>query len=83
MDSENVWLSLEETAAYLSMGKTALYALAREGQIPAKRIGKKWAFEKARLDAWVRAKQPLESFFLNLRFPVVLPRGSYFPRIRG
>ena len=25
------WLSLEETAAYLGMGKTALYALARDG----------------------------------------------------
>src|SRR5258708_5776636 len=66
MESTSEWLSLEETAGYLRMGKTALYALARDGRIPAKKIGKKWVFEKADVDAWVRANQPLESFFLNL-----------------
>ena len=66
MESDPRWMSIDETAAYLSMGKTALYTLAREGRIPAQKIGKKWVFEKAGLDAWVRTKQPLESFFLNL-----------------
>ena len=66
MDSHGGWLSLDETAVYLSMGKTALYALARDGRIPARKIGKKWVFEKAGVDAWVRANQPLESFFLSL-----------------
>ncbi len=64
------WLSLEDAADYLGMGKTALYALAREGQIPARKLGKKWIFEKAGVDAWVRASQPLESFFLNLDFNI-------------
>lgn len=45
-NSTNAWLSLDETAAYLNMGKTALYAMAQEGKIPAKKIGKKWTFEK-------------------------------------
>lgn len=66
MDPDSKWLSLEEMADYLSMGKTALYALARDGRIPARKIGKKWVFEKAGVDAWVRASQPLESFFVNL-----------------
>ncbi len=66
MSSNSIWLSLEETAAHLGMGKTALYALAREGRVPGQKIGKKWVFEKADVDAWVRANQPLESFFLNL-----------------
>jgi excisionase family DNA binding protein len=70
MDSNASWLSLEEMAGYLSMGKTALYAFARDGQIPARKIGKKWVFEKAGIDAWVRAKQPLESFFINLDFNI-------------
>ncbi len=60
------WLSLEDAATYLSMGKTALYALARDGRIPARKIGKKWTFEKGGVDAWVRANQPIKSFFLNL-----------------
>jgi DNA repair protein RadD len=64
------WLSLEDTATYLGMGKTALYALVREGRIPSKKVGKKWLFEKAQVNAWIRANQPLESFFLNLDFAV-------------
>jgi len=64
------WLSLEETAAYLGMGKTALYSLAREGRVPTRKLGKKWVFEKAAVDVWLRANQPPESFFLNLDFNI-------------
>ena len=70
MEHSSKWLSLDETATYLSMGKTALYTLAREHRIPATKIGKKWVFEKAGLDAWVRSKQPVQSFFLNLDFNI-------------
>ncbi|MBO9102052.1 MULTISPECIES: DEAD/DEAH box helicase [unclassified Rhizobium] len=70
MVDETVWLSLEDTASYLSMGKTALYALAREGKIPARKLGKKWTFEKAGLDAWVRSSRPLQAFFLDLEFKI-------------
>ncbi len=64
------WLSLEDAAGYLSMGKTALYALAREGRIPARKLRKKWVFDKASMDAWVRASQPLDSFLLSLDFNI-------------
>ena len=77
MEPDTRWLTLDETAAYLSVGKTALYTLAREGHIPAQKIGKKWLFEKAGLDSWVRTKQPLESFFLNLDFNI---EGNVFLR---
>jgi excisionase family DNA binding protein len=70
MDPGGEWLSLEETAAYLRIGKTALYALARESRIPTQRLGNKWVFEKAVLNAWIRASQPLESFFLNVDFNI-------------
>ena len=64
------WLSLEETAEYLGMGKTALYALARDQRIPGRKIGKKWVFEKAGLDQWVRANRPMGAFFLDLDFKI-------------
>ncbi|MGO9110148.1 MAG: DEAD/DEAH box helicase [Thermoguttaceae bacterium] len=70
MDSNSGWMSLEETANYLAMGKTVLYTLARDGRIPARKLGKKWVFEKNGVDAWVRANQPLESFFINLDFNI-------------
>src|SRR6478609_1388157 len=67
---DNNWLSLEETAEYLGMGKTNLYELVREGRIPGKKLGKKWIFEKSGLDAWIKASQPFEAFFLNLDFNI-------------
>ncbi len=70
MSLDGNWRSLDATATYLGMGKTALYNLAREGRIPARKLGAKWTFEKAGVDAWVRANQPLESFFLNLDFNI-------------
>lgn len=60
------WLTLEETAAHLGIGKTVLYALARDGRIPATKLGKKWTFEKAELDKWVRGSRPLDEYFLSL-----------------
>ena len=66
MNSQTGWHSLEEMAAYLSMGKTALYELARGGRIPARKVGKKWIFDKVSVDTWVRANQPLKSCFMNI-----------------
>lgn len=60
------WLSVEEAAKYLGIGKTVLYSHAREGRIPANKIGKKWTFEKSQLDGWMRTNQPLDSYFLSL-----------------
>ena len=59
------WMSLEETAGYLQMGKTALYELAREGTLPSNKIGTKWLFSKGDLDAWVRSNVPITEFFMR------------------
>jgi DNA repair protein RadD len=64
------WLSIDQASAHLGLGKTMLYRLAREGRIPATKIGKKWTFEKAHLDAWVTTSRPLESFFATLDFNI-------------
>jgi DNA repair protein RadD len=59
------WMTIEETARYLQLGKTVLYDLAREGALPSNKIGSKWLFSKQYLDAWVRSNVPLEQFFLK------------------
>lgn len=64
------WLSIEEAAKYLGMGKTVLYALAREGRVPASKVGKKWMFEKDQLDVWLRANQPMNTFFTSLDYKI-------------
>ncbi len=45
------------------MGKTKLYELTREGRIPAKRVGKKWMYDREELAEWMQASQRLEVFF--------------------
>ena len=64
------WLSLQEAAAYIGAGKTTLYTLARDGRIPANRIGKKWTFDKAQLDLWVKSNKPLAALFTDLDFNI-------------
>ena len=59
------WMTIEETARYLQIGKTALYDLAREGALPSNKIGSKWLFSKKDLDAWVRSNIPLDQFFMR------------------
>ena len=69
-DLQKRWLSVEEAAKYLGIGKTILYSLARKGGIPSSKVGKKWTFERAQLDAWARSNQPVESFFTSLDFNI-------------
>lgn len=66
----NDWLSLEEAATYIGSGRTTLYALARKGRIPANKVGKKWAFERAQLDSWVKGNQPMKKFLTNLDYKI-------------
>jgi len=64
------WLTIEDAATYLHMGKTVLYTMAREGRIPANKVGKKWMFEREQLDAWTRGNQPVTGFFKGLDFKI-------------
>jgi len=50
------WLTLEEAANYLKMGKSTIYKLAREGNIPAHRAGRIWRFDAAELDKWMKCE---------------------------
>lgn len=49
------WLTLEETAQYLKMGKSTLYDLARKGGVPAHKMGREWRFDAEELDAWLKS----------------------------
>lgn len=59
------WYDAETTAKHLGIGLSNLYALAQSGKIPGHRLGKKWKFNKAEIDAWMRANKPIEEFFLS------------------
>lgn len=61
----DTWMTVEEAAKYVQLGKTALYNLAREGSVPANKVGSKWLFSKNDLDNWVRSNKPIESYFVE------------------
>ena len=49
-------LNAEQAAAYMKVNKRTLYKLAKEGKIPAIRIGREWRFSRAALEKYVRAR---------------------------
>lgn len=59
------FLSTDEAAEFLGIGKTRLYALTREGKVPANRLGKKWTYEREALTQWLRSGRAVESFFID------------------
>ena len=50
-------LTIEEAASYLQIGKRSIYKLAKEGEIPGKKVLNKWRFEKDSLRNWVSKGQ--------------------------
>ncbi len=50
-------LTIREAAAFLHCHTSTLYRLAKNGQIPAFRLGGSWRFTWEALDSWMRASQ--------------------------
>jgi len=65
-ETRDKWITIEDAAKYLGVGKTFLYTSVRAGKIPANRVGKKWMFQKEQLDQWVKTNKSADVFFLNL-----------------
>jgi excisionase family DNA binding protein len=51
------WLTIDDLAAYLKMGRTKLYTMAQKGDIPGNKIGSQWRFDREEIDAWVKSGQ--------------------------
>ena len=64
------WMTVEETASYLGIGKSKLYELAQAGEIPRHKVGKVWKFNRDDLDAWVRASRSIEEFFTTVEYEI-------------
>ena len=49
-------LSTDEAAAFLRVHPKTLQRMARQGQVPAYRIGDLWRFRASALDAWLTSQ---------------------------
>lgn len=51
------WLTLEELARYLKKGRSTIYRMARDGLLPAQKVGRTWRFDQDEIDRWVKNRQ--------------------------
>ena len=49
-------MTAKEVAQYLSIHPLTVHKYAREGKIPAFKIGTDWRFHKKYLEKWIQAK---------------------------
>ncbi len=59
MTKEKEILTAKEVAEYLSIHTLTVHRYAREGKIPAFKIGSDWRFHKKFIDRWIREKSSL------------------------
>ena len=52
-------MTVHDIAMYLRLSEAKVYKLAKEGQLPALRVGKSWRFRKDLVDEWIRRETEL------------------------
>jgi excisionase family DNA binding protein len=46
-------MTVREVAGYLRMHEMTIYRMARQGDIPAYKVGNRWRFNRTRLEDWL------------------------------
>ena len=46
-------MTVSEVSAYLRLSESTVYRLAREGKMPAAKVGGTWRFSRKHLDIWL------------------------------
>lgn len=50
-------LTLQQIATILQISETTLYKLARNGKIPAIKVGNQWRFKMEDIDKWLESQK--------------------------
>ncbi len=50
-------MTLEEVSKYLRINKSTVYRMARDGTLPAWKLGNVWRFKKEALERWIADTQ--------------------------
>ena len=54
------YMTVNDVCRYLKITNESLYNWIKRTDIPAHRVGKRWLFDKAELDAWVKSGKAAE-----------------------
>ena len=52
-DNADAVMTVSEVSEYLRIGDSTVYKLAKEGKIPARKIGGVWRFSRDSLNEWI------------------------------
>ena len=52
-------MTVHDIAGYLRLSEAKVYRMAKDGCIPALRIGKTWRFKRELIDEWIRRETEL------------------------
>lgn len=55
---QDKWLTIDELSEYLKMGRTKLYRMTQDGEIPASKVGNQWRFDREEIDEWMKIQRP-------------------------
>ena len=55
--AEQRYLSIEEVAQRFGINRTTVYRLAKQGRLPAFKVGNQWRFSEGRLEEWVANRE--------------------------
>jgi excisionase family DNA binding protein len=56
---ENEIMEAREVASFLRLHLFTVHKLAREGKLPAFKIGSDWRFRRSSIEAWVLSKEKI------------------------
>lgn len=55
MNAANELLTVDEVAEFLRVKPSTVYEWAKQGKIPASKVGRLWRFRREDVEAWVRS----------------------------
>ena len=47
------FMTVQEVAEYLTLGRQKVYRLSQKGVLPAYKFGSEWRYKKERIDQWI------------------------------
>lgn len=49
------YMTVQDVCKYLKISDESLYGWIKNSDIPAHKVGRRWLFDKADLDAWIKS----------------------------
>lgn len=54
------YMTVADVCDYLSVTHETVYRWIKQSELPAHRVGKRWMFQRAEVDVWVRSEKAAE-----------------------